>query len=162
VTHSSDHLDHLVRRGWTPAGGQDAILPPHATRWLASRTGLDAVSTPAAPDAALVVQDSALPEDARRALSSVVGERHVLTDRDARIGRTGGLSYVDLLRHRGVGELTAPDAVVVPADPVIQSRTIFLLLQPYAFSIRPSTSDVALEDLLTELGRLLDVALRPA
>ncbi len=117
VTHSSDHLDHLVRRGWTPAGGQDAILPPHATRWLASRTGLDTVSTPAAPDSALTVQDSALSDKARAALAAVVGEQHVLTGREDRIGRTGGLSYVDLLRHRGIGELTAPDAVVLPADP---------------------------------------------
>jgi hypothetical protein len=54
------------------------------------------------------------------------------------------------------------DGSIREADPAIQSRTIFLLLQPYAFAIRPSTSDVALEDLLTELGRLLDVALRPA
>jgi len=124
VTHSSDHLDHLVRRGWTPAGGQDAILPPHATRWLASRTGLDTVSTPAAPDSALTVQDSALPDDARAALAAVVGERHVLTGREDRIGRTGGLSYVDLLRHRGIGELTAPDAVVVPADPDEVQRVV--------------------------------------
>lgn len=43
----------------------------------------------------------------------------------------------------------------------VQARTIFMLLQPYVFAIRPSTSDIELEDLLTELGRLLDVALRP-
>ena len=43
----------------------------------------------------------------------------------------------------------------------MQARTIFLLLQPYVFAIRPSTSDLSLDDLLTELTHLLDVALRP-
>src|SRR6476469_3185250 len=43
----------------------------------------------------------------------------------------------------------------------VQGRTVFLLLQPYVFTSRPSTSDVDLDDLLTELGRMLDVALQP-
>jgi alkyldihydroxyacetonephosphate synthase len=124
VTQNSDHLDHLVRRGWTPAGGQDAILPPRAARWLASRTGLTARSTPAAPDSALNVGDPTLSEQAHKALAAVVGDDHVLTDRDARLGRTGGLSYVDLLRHRGTADLTAPDAVVVPADPDEVQRVV--------------------------------------
>jgi alkyldihydroxyacetonephosphate synthase len=119
-----DHLDHLVRRSWTPAGGQDAILPPHATRWLAARTGLAARSTPVAPDSALTVADSTLPEQAHKALCAAVGDRHVLTGSTDRLGRTGGLSYVDLLRHRGVGELTVPDAVVVPADPDEVQRVV--------------------------------------
>ena len=113
----TNNSDHLVRGGWTPAGGQDAILPPHATRWLAARTGLDARPTPAAPDSALTVAESALPDQVRKALIAVVGDRHVLTGRDDRLGRAGGLSYLDLLRHRGSGPLAVPDAVVVPADP---------------------------------------------
>ncbi|GAB3461807.1 FAD-binding oxidoreductase [Actinophytocola sediminis] len=96
---------------------QDSILPNHATRWLSSKTGLTETSTPAAPDSALVVADSALPEPAREALEAVVGVGHVLLGRDDRLGRSGGMSYVDLLRHRGTGDLTVPDAVVVPADP---------------------------------------------
>ena len=128
VTESSDHtgeyLDHLVRRSWTPAGGQDAILPPHAARWLASKTGLTEQSTPAAPDSALVVGESALPEVAGEALESVVGAGHVLRGREDRLGRTGGLSYLDLLRHRGTGELTVPDAVVLPADPEEVQRVV--------------------------------------
>ncbi len=121
-----DHLDHLVRRGWTAAGGQDAILPSHATRWLASRTGLTERSTPAAPDSALTVSDSALPPAARAALEQAVGTTHVLLGRDDRLGRTGGLSYLDLLRHRGTGELTVPDAVVVPADPAQVQQVVSL------------------------------------
>lgn len=82
------------------------------------------MSTPAAPDSALVVGDSALPAPAREALEAVVGAAHVLLGRDDRLGRTGGLSYVDLLRHRGTGELTVPDAVVVPADPEQVQRVV--------------------------------------
>jgi alkyldihydroxyacetonephosphate synthase len=65
----------------------------------------------------LTVPESALPAAAREALCAVVGEQHVRTGRDDRLGRAGGLSYVDLLRHRGIGELPVPDAVVTPANP---------------------------------------------
>ncbi len=61
---------------------------------------------------------------ARKALESVVGSDHVLRGRDDRLGRTGGLSYVDLLRHRGTGELTVPDAVVLPAGPGEVQRVV--------------------------------------
>ena len=37
----------------------------------------------------------------------------MLLDRNSRLGRSGGMSYVDLLRHRGCGELAVPDAVVL-------------------------------------------------
>jgi hypothetical protein len=53
------------------------------------------------------------------------------------------------------------DGSIRVADPTLQARSIFLLLQPYAFTIRPSTSDLSLDDLLGELTRLLDVALAP-
>ncbi len=53
------------------------------------------------------------------------------------------------------------DGSIRTADPAVQARTIFLLVQPYVFGIRPSTSDLPLDDLLAELTRLLDVALRP-
>jgi hypothetical protein len=53
------------------------------------------------------------------------------------------------------------DGSIREADPSVQARTIFLLLQPYVFAIRPSTSDLSLDDLLAELTHLLDVALRP-
>lgn len=53
------------------------------------------------------------------------------------------------------------DGSIRAADPAVQARSIFLLLQPYAFAIRPATSDLPLESLLAELAHLLDVALRP-
>jgi alkyldihydroxyacetonephosphate synthase len=107
-----------------PAGGEEAILPSRATRWLANRTGLPVRTTPAAPDSALTVPDSVLPDAAHAALRAVVGEEHVLLGRADRLGRAGGLSYVDLMRHRGVGELTVPDAVVTPADPAQVQRVV--------------------------------------
>jgi alkyldihydroxyacetonephosphate synthase len=113
----TESRDHTLRRSWTPDGGQDAILPDHAARWLYSKTGLTEKSTPAAPDSALVAGESALPDAARAAVAEVVGAEHVLLGREDRLGRAGGLSYVDLLRHRGTGELPVPDAVVLPADP---------------------------------------------
>lgn len=53
------------------------------------------------------------------------------------------------------------DGSIRPAELKVQARTFFLMLQPYVFTIRPSTSDLALEDLLAELGRMLDAVLRP-
>ncbi len=93
---------------------------------------------------------------------------HAVIERDAelllpyimeRVGTSQRMTEEYLKAQLAAGQA---DGSIREADPVIQSRTIFLLLQPYAFAIRPSTSDVALEELLAELGRLLDVALRPS
>jgi alkyldihydroxyacetonephosphate synthase len=81
-------------------------------------------STPAAPDSALVVGESALSDVAQKALEGVVGADHVLRRREDRLGRAGGLSYLDLLRHRGTGELAVPDAVVLPGDPQQVQRVV--------------------------------------
>lgn len=119
-----DNLDHLVRGGWTPHGAQQAQLPPHATRWLRAKIGPTDPGGPVVDDADLVVDESALsPEDISE-LKSVVGEANVLIDRVERLGRTGGMSYVDLMRRRGIGELAVPDAVVVPADPEQVQRVV--------------------------------------
>jgi alkyldihydroxyacetonephosphate synthase len=81
---------------------------------LRERIGLGDVRTPArAPQ----VAESLLSDPAKAALGEVVGPGYVRVDRDSRLGRAGGLSYVDLLRHRGDGELAVPDAVVLPASP---------------------------------------------
>lgn len=115
-----------MRSGWTPAGGADAHLPEHAIRWLRDRIGLTERSTPVAPDSALAVPPPALPAEARAALEAVVGQEHVLTERADRLGRAGGLSYLDLLRRRGAGTLAVPDAVVVPADPDEVQRVVLV------------------------------------
>jgi alkyldihydroxyacetonephosphate synthase len=61
---------------------------------------------------------SELSEPALTALRSAVGERNVLAEHAARLGRTGGLSYLDLLRRRLDEPVALPDAVITPADPV--------------------------------------------
>ncbi|MFJ6669915.1 FAD-binding oxidoreductase [Actinosynnema sp. NPDC091369] len=107
----TERIDHTLRGSWTPVAGS---LPPHALRWLKERIGLGDVRTPArAPQ----VPESLLSDTARAALGEVVGPGYVRVDRDSRLGRAGGLSYVDLVRQRGDGELSVPDAVVLPASP---------------------------------------------
>ncbi len=112
-----DHLDHRVRGAWTQSGAADTDLPAHASRWLSAKTGLTAASTPVAPDSALTVAESELPAPVQAVLASIVGAEHLLVEREDRLARAGGLSYLDLLRRRGTGELPVPDAVVLPADP---------------------------------------------
>lgn len=107
-------IDHTLRGGWTIEGGR---LPAHALRWLRTRTGLAEHPSPVVRDSVLTVPDSELPAEARDAVEAVVGDGNVLVDRTARLGRSGGLSYVDLLRHRGCGGLVVPDAVVLPSTP---------------------------------------------
>lgn len=115
---------HLVRSSWTPAGAADAHLPAHAIRWLRGRIGLTERDTPVAPDSALAVPESALPGSARAALEAVVGTGQVLLRREDRLGRAGGMSYVDLLVRRGQGAASVPDAVVLPADPEQVQRVV--------------------------------------
>ncbi|GLZ43680.1 alkyldihydroxyacetonephosphate synthase [Actinokineospora sp. NBRC 105648] len=119
-----DHLDHRIRGGWTSSGAADAELPAHASRWLSARTGLTPRRTPVAPDSGLAVAESELPAQVRAVLGSIVGPEHVLVERADRLGRAGGLSYLDLLRRRGSGELPVPDAVVLPADPAQVQRVV--------------------------------------
>ena len=107
----TERIDHTLRGSWTPTAGS---LPPHAVKWLRERIGLGEVRTPARVPS---VSESVLSDAARGALGEVVGPGYVRVDRDSRLGRAGGLSYVDLLRQRGDGELAVPDAVVLPATP---------------------------------------------
>ncbi|HEX3779908.1 MAG TPA: FAD-binding oxidoreductase [Pseudonocardiaceae bacterium] len=110
----SELISHTLRDRWDD---EPAPLPAHALRWLADRTGLRPVATPAGPASLRTVSPSTLPAAARQALVEVVGADRLALGDEERIGRTGGLSYLDLLRQRSAGELAAPDAVVLPADP---------------------------------------------
>src|ERR1044072_2522120 len=75
-----------------------------------------------------------------------------------RVGRSQRMTEEFLRAQLSVGHR---DGSIRVADPAVQARTIFLLLQPYVFAIRPATSDLSLDALLAELTHLLDVALRP-
>jgi alkyldihydroxyacetonephosphate synthase len=117
-------IAHTVRGSWT---AEPHPLPPRLLRKLRAMTGLAEVATPAVPPSGLVVSRSALSSFMAAALAGVVGSSHVLVDDESRLGRSGGLSYLDLIRYRGVGaELAVPDAVVLPADPAEVAAVVSL------------------------------------
>ncbi|MFD9706122.1 FAD-binding oxidoreductase [Lentzea sp. NPDC059081] len=97
----------VTRARWTV---ETTPLPEHALSWLRARVGLGEPL----PEAPVSVPESALSEDAFTALEAVSA---VSVDAEDRLGRAGGLSYLDLLRRRGHGSLAVPDAVVQPASP---------------------------------------------
>jgi alkyldihydroxyacetonephosphate synthase len=107
----ANRTDQLLRAAWTDQSGE---LPSHALRWLREETGLGNVET---PTRALTAPPSDLSDKAREVLGGIVGAEYVLTDDAARLGRTGGLSYLDLLKYKGIGKPEVPDAVVLPKDP---------------------------------------------
>lgn len=93
---------------------------------------------------------------------------HAVIERDAemllpyifeRIGTSQRMTEEYLYAQLAAGH--ADGSIRTGIELKIQARTFFLLLQPYVFTIRPSTSDLELDDLLAELGRMLDVVLRP-
>jgi AcrR family transcriptional regulator len=53
------------------------------------------------------------------------------------------------------------DGSIRKADPAPQARSILLVAQSFAFSLRPATADVDETALLDEFSHLLDAALRP-
>lgn len=117
-------LDHRIRSAWTPQGAGAVELAPEALRWLAQRIGTFEPGPDRTPDAAIDVPPSLLPSAARADLAAVVGAEYVLEDGGERLGRTGGLSYLDLLARRGAKDLAVPDAVVLPADPEQVQRVL--------------------------------------
>ncbi|HEY2694711.1 MAG TPA: FAD-binding oxidoreductase [Pseudonocardiaceae bacterium] len=123
-------ISHTLRDRWTD---EQAALPAHALRWLADRTGLRPTETPVV---AAKVSPAELPPAARDALIDVVGAAQVLVEDDARAGRAGGLSYVDLIRHRGAGQIAAPDAVVTPADPA-QVQQVLTVCAAHGIGVVP-------------------------
>ncbi|MFD8492410.1 FAD-binding protein [Amycolatopsis sp. NPDC059657] len=110
----NETIDHRLRSTWAP---DHADLPARALRWLTERIGRPGPSAPVVTDSGLDVAESRLDGKAADELKSVVGTEFVLTASGERLGRAGGLSYLDLLRRRGLGELAVPDAVVLPATP---------------------------------------------
>ena len=102
--------------GWG-VDGHDAPLPRAAAALLRDELGMDgAHAAPVALDR-VELAEPALQAAARAQLATAVGGyEHVRDDRLTRITHAAGRSYPDLLRLRSATGLTAPDAVVYPAD----------------------------------------------
>jgi alkyldihydroxyacetonephosphate synthase len=102
--------------GWGEPGAGPS-LPDHALPFLRERLGVDGevVERPVAlADVRLAA--SALAPGVREGLAGVVGAAHVRDDREARVLRCRGKSYLDLLAQRAGDCEAAPDAVVAPAS----------------------------------------------
>lgn len=116
----------LTIQGWGPPSGDaadaagdrapalEATLPKAARRHLARELGWTPRSTPPVPVAEIRLAPPRLTPDTLAALTALLGEEHVRTDRESRLLRAGGKSYLDLLRRRSGDASDAPDAVVLP------------------------------------------------
>jgi alkyldihydroxyacetonephosphate synthase len=99
--------------GWGEPGAGPAVSS-HAVGFLRDELGIDGdvISPPVALDD-VRLRDASL--DVAE-LRTIVGEEHVRQDREARVLRCRGKSYLDLLAQRAGDCEDAPDAVVAPAD----------------------------------------------
>jgi alkyldihydroxyacetonephosphate synthase len=113
----------LTIQGWGPSGprtpsDQDgdpsSALPKAARRYLTKELGWTPRPTPPVAVDDITVAPSRLPQEARTRLVELLGEENVRTDRESRLRRAGGKSYLDLLRRREGNASDAPDAVVLP------------------------------------------------
>ncbi|RBY93845.1 FAD-binding oxidoreductase [Blastococcus sp. TBT05-19] len=113
----------LTIQGWGPAptgpaerdpDGLDGALTKAARRHLVRELGWTPRSTPPVPVEEIRLAPSRLPADAHAALVGLLGADNVRTDRESRLRRAGGKSYLDLLRRREGDASDAPCAVVLP------------------------------------------------
>jgi alkyldihydroxyacetonephosphate synthase len=102
--------------GWGEPGAGPA-LPDHAAGELRERLGVsgEVVSSPVAL-AEVQLRAPVLAAGLRAALEGAVGTEHVRDDREVRVLRAAGKSYLDLLAQRAGECEDAPDVVVAPAS----------------------------------------------
>jgi alkyldihydroxyacetonephosphate synthase len=102
--------------GWGEPGAGPA-LPDHAAGVLRQWLGVSGavVSTPVAL-AEVRLREPVVAPDLRAALERAVGAGHVRDDREIRVLRSAGRSYLDLLALRAGACEDAPDVVIAPAD----------------------------------------------
>ena len=102
--------------GWGEPGAGPA-LPNHAAGELRERLGVsgEVVSSPVAL-AEVRLRAPVLAAGLRAALEGAVGTEHVRDDREVRVLRAAGKSYLDLLAQRAGECADAPDVVVAPAS----------------------------------------------
>jgi alkyldihydroxyacetonephosphate synthase len=116
----------LTIQGWGPPGPAAATgtaaevgnlsntVPKGALKYLTRELGWTPRPTPPVAVDEIRLAPSRLPEAARTRFVELLGEENVRTDRDSRLRRAGGKSYLDLLRRREGDASDAPDAVVLP------------------------------------------------
>jgi alkyldihydroxyacetonephosphate synthase len=113
----------LTIQGWGPTRPGDPpptdgdlanAVPKAARRYLAKELGWSPRPTPPVAVDDITLAPSRLSDAARTVLVDLVGAENVHTDREARLRRAGGKSYLDLLRRREGDASDAPDAVVAP------------------------------------------------
>jgi alkyldihydroxyacetonephosphate synthase len=102
--------------GWGEPGAGPA-LPDHAGGELRERLGVsgEVVLSPVAL-AEVRLRAPVLAAGLRAALEGAVGAEHVRDDREVRVLRAAGKSYLDLLAQRAGECEDAPDVVVAPAS----------------------------------------------
>ena len=102
--------------GWGEPGAGPA-LPDHAAGELRERLGVsgEVVLSPVAL-AEVRLRAPVLAAGLRAALEGAVGTEHVRDDREVRVLRAAGKSYLDLLAQRAGECEDAPDVVVAPAS----------------------------------------------
>jgi alkyldihydroxyacetonephosphate synthase len=100
--------------GWGEPGAGPR-LPAHAAPFLRDALGVDGdVACRPVALADVRLGESTLDAGVRRGLEVIVGAAHVRDDREARVLRCRGKSYLDLLAQRAGDCEAAPDAVVAP------------------------------------------------
>jgi alkyldihydroxyacetonephosphate synthase len=102
--------------GWGEPGAGPA-LPEHAEEWLREELGVPGgvVNRPVALEE-VTLREPALPGALRDRLAEIVGADAVRDDREIRVLRAAGKSYLDLLAQRAGDCADAPDAVVAPGS----------------------------------------------
>jgi alkyldihydroxyacetonephosphate synthase len=116
----------LTIQGWGPAGPASSgntengrsdlagTMPKAARKHLVRELGWTPRLTPPIAVDEIRLAPSRLTDEARTALVELLGEENVSIEREARLRRAGGKSYLDLLRRREGDASDAPDAVVRP------------------------------------------------
>ncbi|HVL96756.1 MAG TPA: FAD-binding oxidoreductase [Solirubrobacteraceae bacterium] len=102
--------------GWGEPGA-GPVMPAHAEAWLREQVGVPGgvVSQPVALED-VRLREPALPAGLRERLVEIAGAGGVRDDREIRVLRAAGKSYLDLLAQRAGACEDAPDAVVEPAS----------------------------------------------
>lgn len=112
-------LTELPRRSVWHGWGDPARVKPLPTggwallKLLGGITPADTDTPPVALEA-VRLPEARLSDEARSALTAVVGEQHISSERLDRVEHAGGKSYPDLYRLRTGDGSHAPDAVVYP------------------------------------------------